>query len=159
MALAALLLFGYRLWPAVLIAAFLVNLTTPDVFRLNGCACDRQKFFIALGNTLEALAGAWLVNRFGNGVRAFGGHKRSFGSSLWRPWEHRNQRYLRGDDFVPQRRGAMGSVLAIGLTWWLGDIVQRFDRGAITGVWIRKAPPQAWESLWWRPQLWRWQSF
>jgi integral membrane sensor domain MASE1 len=56
-ALAALLLFGYRVWGAIFIGAFLVNVTTA------GNAAT--SFAIAVGNTLEALVGAWLVNRFG----------------------------------------------------------------------------------------------
>src|SRR5437773_4309471 len=58
-ALAAALSFGYRVWPAIFVGAFLVNVTTAgDV---------ATSFAIATGNTLEALAGAWLVNRFAGG--------------------------------------------------------------------------------------------
>jgi signal transduction histidine kinase len=58
-ALAAALLFGYRVWPAIFVGAFLVNVTTAgDV---------ATSFAIATGNTLEALVGAWLVNRFAGG--------------------------------------------------------------------------------------------
>src|SRR3989442_14008465 len=55
-ALAAMLLFGYRVWPAIFVGAFLVNLTTAGNVATS--------FAIATGNTLEALAAAWLVNRF-----------------------------------------------------------------------------------------------
>src|SRR6266480_6245090 len=62
-ALAALLLFGYRAWPAIFIGAFLVNVTTAgDV---------ATSFAIGTGNTLEALVGAWLVNRFAGGTNIF----------------------------------------------------------------------------------------
>src|SRR5215469_13772320 len=54
-ALAALLLFTYRVWPAIFVGAFLVNLTTAGNVATSVA--------IAAGNTLEALAGAWLVNR------------------------------------------------------------------------------------------------
>jgi PAS domain S-box-containing protein len=62
-ALAALILAGPRLWPAVLIGAFLVNVTT------SGSA--GTALGIATGNTLEALIGAALVQRFANGAGAF----------------------------------------------------------------------------------------
>src|SRR5439155_2510273 len=54
-ALAALLLFGYRLWPAVFVGAFAVNLWTgaPMLAALG----------IAVGNTLEAVAGAFALRR------------------------------------------------------------------------------------------------
>jgi PAS domain S-box-containing protein len=58
-ALAALLIFGYRVWPALFLGAFIVNITTA------GSAAT--SLGIALGNTLEGLLGAYLVNRFANG--------------------------------------------------------------------------------------------
>ncbi len=62
-ALAALLLFGYRVWPAILFGAFLVNLTTP--------VSVATTIGITIGNTLEGLTGAWLVNRWAGGRHAF----------------------------------------------------------------------------------------
>ncbi|MBI2683125.1 MAG: MASE1 domain-containing protein [Acidobacteriales bacterium] len=62
-ALAALLIFGYRLWPAILVSAFLVNLTTAGTVATS--------IGIAAGNTLEALLGAYLANRYANGRRFF----------------------------------------------------------------------------------------
>jgi signal transduction histidine kinase len=55
-ALAALVLRGTHLWPAVALAAFIVNLTTG--IPVWGAA------IIAAGNTLEALVGATLLRRF-----------------------------------------------------------------------------------------------
>jgi signal transduction histidine kinase len=54
-ALAALLLFGQRLWPAIALSAFLVNQQADEPW-LTACA-------IAAGNTLEALMAAWLLRR------------------------------------------------------------------------------------------------
>jgi PAS domain S-box-containing protein len=54
-ALAALVLFGRRLWPAVLVAAFIANATTG--------ASIPVAFFIAIGNTLEAVVGSELLAR------------------------------------------------------------------------------------------------
>jgi signal transduction histidine kinase len=56
-ALAALLLFGYRLWPAILLGAFLANL-------FNGAPLW-VALGIGTGNTLEALLGAFLLKRYG----------------------------------------------------------------------------------------------
>jgi signal transduction histidine kinase len=55
LALAALFLFGYRLWPGVALGAFVVNAWTgaPVAVALG----------IALGNTLEAVAGVWILRR------------------------------------------------------------------------------------------------
>src|SRR3989442_348534 len=62
-ALAALLVLGFRVWPAIFVGAFLVNLTT--------LGNTLTSLGIASGNTLEALCGAWLVNRFAGGARVF----------------------------------------------------------------------------------------
>jgi PAS domain S-box-containing protein len=55
-ALCAVLLFGYRIWPAIAVGAFVANITTPTPLAAS--------IGIAMGNTLEALAGAYLLNRF-----------------------------------------------------------------------------------------------
>ena len=62
-ALAAFLLVGPRVAPAVAVGAFLVNVTT--------AGSVATSLGIAAGNTLEGLVGAWLVNRFANGRHAF----------------------------------------------------------------------------------------
>jgi serine phosphatase RsbU (regulator of sigma subunit)/integral membrane sensor domain MASE1/anti-sigma regulatory factor (Ser/Thr protein kinase) len=55
-ALAAVLLWGYRVWPGVALGAFLANAWTDvPLYAVLG---------ITAGNTLEALAGAYLLQRF-----------------------------------------------------------------------------------------------
>ena len=62
-AMAALLLFGFRLVPAVFVGAFFVNVTTAGSIP--------SSIGVALGNTLEAVLAVWLVNRFAGGRQAF----------------------------------------------------------------------------------------
>jgi len=62
-ALAAVLLLGPRVWPAVFAGAWLVNASTE--------AGPLTSLGIALGNTLEAVVGGWLVTRFARGSQAF----------------------------------------------------------------------------------------
>src|SRR5881394_2889120 len=62
-ALAALLLLGYRAWPAIFVGAFLVNASTAGNVATS--------LAVASGNTLEAVSGAWLVNRFADGTSVF----------------------------------------------------------------------------------------
>ena len=62
-ALAAILLRGNRVWPGIFAGAFLVNVTRNGAVILS--------LGIATGNTLEAIAGAYLVKRFANGTGAF----------------------------------------------------------------------------------------
>ena len=62
-ALAAFVLLGPRLWPAIFVAAFLVNVTTAGAV-LTSLA-------IAAGNTAAGVLGAAIVNRATGGPRAF----------------------------------------------------------------------------------------
>src|SRR6059036_1218526 len=60
-ALAALLVLGYRVWPGIFVGAFFVNLLRAgNIFTSLG---------IAGGNTLEAICGALLVNWFADSGR------------------------------------------------------------------------------------------
>lgn len=54
-ALSALLLFGYKLWPGIAIGAFLVNFLTGAPFL--------AALGISIGNTLEAIFGAYLLKK------------------------------------------------------------------------------------------------
>ena len=62
-ALAAVLVLGQRVWPAILFGDLLLNVTTIGSFETS--------LGIAAGNTVEALIGAWLARRFANGGSAF----------------------------------------------------------------------------------------
>jgi signal transduction histidine kinase len=113
-ALAAMLLFGYRVWPAIFVGAFLVNLTTAGNIPTS--------LAIAAGNTLEALAGAWLVNRFGGGRdfcdRPQGVFKFAIAAAI---------STLISAAFGVTSLALAGfanwsSYNAIWLTWWLGDV-------------------------------------
>ena len=112
-ALAALLLLGYRAWPAIFIGAFLVNVTTAGNVATS--------FAIAIGNTLEALVGAWLVNRFAGGTNVFvrlqGVFKFALAAGI---------SAIISPAFGVTSLGVAGFVDwanygAIWLTWWLGD--------------------------------------
>jgi signal transduction histidine kinase len=112
-ALAAIVLFGYRVWPAIFVGAFLVNVTTAGNVATS--------FAIAIGNTLEALAGAWLVNRFAGGKefcdRPQGVFKFALAAGV--------------STIISPAFGVTSLALAgfanwtnygaIWLTWWLGD--------------------------------------
>src|SRR5688572_17765633 len=62
-ALASFIILGNRAWPGILLGAFLVNLTTSGSIPAS--------IMIAMGNTLEGLVGAYLINRFANGRQVF----------------------------------------------------------------------------------------
>jgi PAS domain S-box-containing protein len=61
--LAAVLLGGLRMWPAVFIGAFAANATTAGTLETSA--------LIALGNTLEAVVGGILIERWSGGADTF----------------------------------------------------------------------------------------
>jgi len=69
-ALAAFLILGARVWPAIFAGAFLANLATAGSLATS--------IGIASGNTLEGLLGAYLVQRFAAGRQAFGRPRNAF---------------------------------------------------------------------------------
>jgi len=112
-ALGALLLLGYRTWPAIFVGAFLVNVTTAGNFGTS--------LAIGTGNTMEALCGAWLVNRFAAGLDVFERSKNVFkfafvavASAVVSPTIGLTSLAVAG--FADWARYG-----AIWMTWWLGD--------------------------------------
>jgi PAS domain S-box-containing protein len=128
-ALAAILLWGYWLWPGVFFGAFALT------FAATGSVA--AALGIASGNTLEAILGAALVNRFANGPNAFDQTKgilkfillagilstavgatigvSSLGLVGLAPWD---------------------SFLSIWLTWWLGDAVGNLIVASLLVLWL-----------------------
>src|SRR5437762_5466135 len=112
-ALGALLLLGYRAWPAIFIGAFFVNVTTAGNVATS--------LAIASGNTLEALCGAWVVNRFAGGTTVFDRPQGVFKFALTAAVST-----IIGPAFGVTSLALAGfadwaNYGAIWLTWWLGD--------------------------------------
>src|SRR6266496_2752696 len=112
-ALAGLILLGYRAWPAIFVGAFLVNVTSAGNVA--------TAFAIATGNTLEALVGAWLVNRFAGGTNVFDRPQGVFKFAL-----AAGISTIISPAFGVTSLGVAGfadwaNYGAIWLTWWLGD--------------------------------------
>jgi PAS domain S-box-containing protein len=137
-ALAALLLWGYRLWPAVFTGAFLVNYYTQGALA--------SSLSIATGNTLEAILGVWLVQRFASGPAVF----------------ERAQDICRFVVLAALFSTAVSATLgvtslcldgsahwnrygAIWVTWWLGDLVSDLTVAPFLVIWLRSSVPR-WES-------------
>ncbi len=114
-AIASLLILGLRFWPAIFIAAFLVNITTAGSLP--------STIGIAIGNTLEGLVGAYLVSKFANGRETFNSPPNIFRFAL-----------LAGvlSTMVSATIGVSSLVLnglaqlsefgSVWITWWLGDL-------------------------------------
>ncbi len=112
-ALAALLVFGYRTWPAIFLGAFLVNVTTAGNIGTSLC--------IATGNTLEAVCGAWLVNQFAGGTRIFDRAQDVFKFALAVIVSTAVSPPFAVTSLAVGGFADWANYRAIWLTWWLGD--------------------------------------
>lgn len=113
-AMAAVLLLGYRIWPGILLGAFLANFLTPVPIATAGG--------IAIGNTLEALSAGLVLRSLG------------FHNSLDRARDVLN--FVLAAVFCTMVAATIGNLsLCLGhaaswsefgslwMTWWLGDTV------------------------------------
>jgi len=113
-AFAALLLIGLQAWPAILVGAFFVNLTTAGTVI--------SSLGIATGNTLEVVVAAYLTQRYANGRKVFESSQDLFrfvGAALFAAAISAT---------AGLRSLAYGGVAShaefsrIWQTWWVGDI-------------------------------------
>ena len=112
-ALAALLVLGFRVWPAIFVGAFVVNFwTTPNVL---------VSFGIASGNTLEALFGAWLVNQFAGGMQVFDRPQNVFKFALAVVVSTALAPTFGVSSLAIGGFAQWSNYWPIWLTWWLGD--------------------------------------
>jgi diguanylate cyclase (GGDEF)-like protein len=113
-ALAALLICGYRLWPAIFAGAFLVNLTTAGTIL--------SSLSMATGNTLEAVIGCYLVTRFADNGKAFQRSQNIFKFVLLAGMVGTAVSASIGTaTLVLAHLAEPSRYLSIWLTWWLGD--------------------------------------
>src|SRR5262245_58687911 len=128
-AVAAVLLWGYRVAPAVFVAAFFVNkLTAGSVFTSLG---------IAAGNTLEAVVASYLVQRWGGRLCVFDtalGVARfaiiavvsTAVSASMGPLSLALGGYLEAN-----------TIPRVALTWWLGDLAGALVVTPVVLLWAR----------------------
>src|SRR5262245_39646469 len=139
-AVAAVLLWGYRIAPAVFVAAFFVNqLTAGSIF---------TSLSIAAGNTLEAVIASYLVQGWGGGQRVFdtavGVAKFSIIavvstalSASIGPLSLTLGGYLETNAFSH-----------VALTWWLGDLAGAVVVTPVVLLWCRNP---TWRLSWENP--------
>ncbi len=129
-ALAAFLMLGYRAWPAIFAGAFVVNITTA------GSAAT--SLGIAAGNTLEGMLGAYLANRFANGVRAFDRAQDTFKFAGLAAGLSTVVSASTGVTCLSLGGYAKWADFGrIWLTWWLGDAVGALIFAPLLILWAR----------------------
>ena len=66
LSLAAILLFGYQVWPGILLGSIVINSLT--FYGSDSIACSIfAPMVVTFGSTMEAMLGGWLVKRFASG--------------------------------------------------------------------------------------------
>lgn len=130
-ALAAALLFGYRVWPGIYLGAFLANVTTAGSIATS--------LGIAAGNTLEALVGAWLVQRFANGRHALDRPQDVFNYVLLAAIFSTTLSATFGVTSLTLGGFASWNQYApVWLTWWLGDMVSILIVAPLIFLWAER---------------------
>ncbi len=132
-ALGALLLFGYDVWPGVFAGALVVNLmTVGSVLTCLG---------IAAGNTLECLVGAYLVNRFANGRRCMERTQDIFKFAIYAGIFSTAISATIGYVSLAATGYARWSDLGrVWPTWWLGDAVGAVVIAPLVLLWATQRP-------------------
>ncbi len=134
-ALYAFLFFGRRAWPAIFLAAFLVNETTAGSIGTS--------LAIAAGNTLEGLIGAALVAGFARGPRAFERPKDVVRFAIMGAVVSTTVAAVVGVTSL-----CLGGFAAwsrwgtIALTWWLGDVAGALIVAPLLVLWSRPSETQ-----------------
>jgi signal transduction histidine kinase len=131
LALSAVLLLGYRIFPAILLGAFLANATTAGSMATSGA--------IAVGNTLECLVGAWLINRWSGGTATFntpGGVTRFALISLSAATPI--SALIGVGSLTLAGFADPGRFLPVWMTWWLGDAAGALVVTPVVTLWAAR---------------------
>ena len=113
-ALASMLLLGYRAGPGIFLGAFLANLTTYGTVWTS--------LSIATGNTLEGLVGTYLVNKYANSNKVFDHPRDIFKFALLAAILSTAVSATIGVTSLALGGFARGAdYRLVWLTWWLGD--------------------------------------
>src|SRR6185369_12296249 len=122
LSLGALLVFGPRAWPGVLLGSWIAN-----AFRPEGLVLDHVPVLVAIGSTLQALLGRALVVRFCGkdaGLDSPGNVLRFVAATVTSCLVSATAGVL---TLALTARVPLAEVPANWLTWWLGDCI-----GAVT---------------------------
>jgi PAS domain S-box-containing protein len=140
-ALASFLLLGPRIWPAIFVGAFLVNVTTTGSIATS--------LGIAIGNTLEGRLGAELVRLYANGRGAFNRARDVFKFVVLGGLLSTTVSATIGVSSLTLGGNAdWREYPAIWFTWWLGDAVGALVVAPVLLLWsTRIGAPRSW----WRP--------
>jgi two-component sensor histidine kinase len=134
LALAALLVFGMRLWPGVLLGAFITNITT-------GSTGAGAALAIAVGNSLEAVTAASLIRRWAGGVSAFDTARGVLAFTGIAAATTMISATIGPLSLAVAGRAPWPSLPAIWATWWLGDLSSDLIVAPVATLWLGRPRP------------------
>ncbi|WP_343731580.1 CHASE domain-containing protein [Duganella sp.] len=142
-AFAALLLMGYRAWPAVFLGALIANVTTflGNDLPLSGNV-SLASLLIASGNTLEALTGVWLVRRYFDIKQPMGQQQNVYKFALVAMAMCTVSAGVGSTTLVLLGLAPAAAYNTIALTWWVGDTTGVLLVGPAILVWCLRRRPQ-----------------
>ena len=144
LALASVILWGYRVSPAIYLAAFLANVAIAGSIHTSA--------LIAFGNTLECLVGGYLVNRWSAGIATFdtpaGVTKFALICLLAATPISATLGVV---TLVAAGSADLSESLQVWVTWWLGDLAGAIVVAPVIILWSRgglfsAAPRELWAS-------------
>ena len=132
LAIAAVLLLGRWVWPAVFVGAFVVNVTT--------AGSVASSLGIAAGNTLEALLAGYLMERFASGPAAFERPRHVFVFAGLAAVSSAASASIGLASLVAGGLASLAAAPRIWWTWWLGDLAGALIVTPAAVLWFRTRP-------------------
>ena len=134
-ALAAVLLGGYRVWPGIVVAAFLANaITAGSIY---------TSVAIAVGNGLEAVIGGWLINRWAEGRDTFVTPTNVAKFTLIAVLATMISATVGVGALSYGGYADWARLPEIWMTWWLGDLTGALIVAPVLVLWAARTPLSA----------------
>jgi len=144
LALAAVLVLGPRVWPGIAVGAYLANVVLAIDHGFSAPVALLSSVAIAAGNTVEALLGGYLIQRFAGGAEFLDRAERVFFFSGFAAPLSTLVSALSGATTL----GVAGIVSwplwpSVWCTWWLGDLTGLLVVTPLLLAWTRRPLPKA----------------
>jgi integral membrane sensor domain MASE1/DNA-binding CsgD family transcriptional regulator len=132
LAIAAMLLWGYRIAPAIFVAAFLINqLTAGSIFTSLAIAC---------GNTLEAVIAGYLVRHWAEGEQVFDTPTGTIKFALISLAATAVSATIGVSSLTLAGYADVSVLISVWLTWWFGDLAGALVVTPVVVLWAKSEP-------------------
>ncbi len=145
-ALAGILLYGYRVWPGILLGSLLVNFSTTWDIRSSFDIFISITIVLAIstGAALQAIVGAYLLRRFAGFPNSLGNEKEVFSFMLFGGiLSSLVNSTLSVTTLVLSNRIPITNFLTNWGTWWVGDVIGVFIFTPLVLIWTLR-PSSDW---------------